>query len=136
MFGEFTNAEIVESEINLGEKFSVGSAILIATEPRMPCYTLAVKIGRPDIIKRFLASERTGFYFAMVQEGEVGAGDSIEIIERIENSLRASDITALYVREKHNVDLHRRAIAVEVHPEGWKEYFRHRLAKLTSPAQD
>jgi MOSC domain-containing protein YiiM len=137
IFGEnFTTAGLFESEVNIGDKFRIGSAIVMATEPRMPCYKLAIKFGRPDIIKRFLASERTGFYFAVVQEGEVGAGDSIEIIERIENSLRVSDITALYAHEKHNVNLHRRAIAVEALPESWKDYFRHRLAKLTSPVQD
>jgi MOSC domain-containing protein YiiM len=109
---------------------------LVTTEPRMPFCQLAIKFRRPDIIKRLLASECTGFYFAVLQESGIGAGDSIEIIERIENSLRVSDITALHCHDKHNVALHRRAIAVETLPESWKDYFRHRLAKLTSPAQD
>ena|SRR5258706_2886086 len=137
MFGEnFTSAGLFESEVNIGDKFRVGSATVMATEPRMPCYKLAIRFDRPDIVKRFLASERTGFYFAVLQEGEVGAGDSIELIERNENSLRVSDITALYAREKHNVDLLRRAIAVDALPESWRNYFQHRLAKLTSPSPD
>ncbi len=135
MFGEnFTSAGLFESEVNIGDKFRVGSATVMATEPRMPCYKLAIRFGRPDIIKRFLASERTGFYFAVLQEGEVGAGDPIELIERNQDSLRVSDITALYAHEKHNVDLLRRAIEVAALPESWRNYFQHRLAKLTSPS--
>ena len=131
MFGEnFTTAGLSESELNIGDKFRVGSAVVMVTEPRMPCYKLGIRFGRPDIVKRFLASERTGFYFAVLQEGEVGAGDPIELIESSEHSVRVSDITQLYTREKHNIGLLRRAIAVEALPESWKSYFQHRLEKL------
>jgi MOSC domain-containing protein YiiM len=78
---------------------------VMVTEPRMPCYKLGIKFGRTDIVKRFLASERTGFYFAVVQEGEVGAGDPIRLIEKSERSVKVSDITQLYTREKHNAGL-------------------------------
>ena len=132
MFGEnFTSAGLFESELNIGDKFRVGSAAVMVTEPRMPCYKLAIRFGRADIVKRFLASGRTGFYLAVRQEGEVGAGDSIELIEKSKDSLRVSDITALYTHEKHNVGLLRRAMEVEALPESWKDYFQHRLEKLT-----
>jgi MOSC domain-containing protein YiiM len=131
MFGEnFTSAGLFESELNIGDKFRVGSAVVMVTEPRMPCYKLGIKFNRPDIIKRFLASERTGFYFAVLQESEVGVGDPIELIEGSKNSVRVSDIALLYTREKHNVGLLRRAIEVEALPESWKSYFQHRLEKL------
>ncbi len=136
MFGEnFTTAGLLESELNIGDKFRVGSAIVMVTEPRMPCYKLGIRFGRPDIVKRFLASERTGFYFAVLQPGEVGAGDSIELVERNADGLPVSDITALYTREKSNVGLLRRAIAVEALPESWRNYFQHRLTTLTGPSQ-
>src|SRR5207302_8414371 len=81
MFGEnFTTAGLHESELNIGDRFSVGSAAVMVTEPRMPCYKLGLRFGRSDVIKRFLVSERTGFYFAVLQEGEVGAGDTITLI--------------------------------------------------------
>ena len=132
MFGEnFTTAGLLESELNIGDKFRVGSAVVRVTEPRMPCYKLALKFGRPDIIKRFLASERTGFYFAVVREGDVGAGDPIQMMERSEHRLKISDVTQLYTREKHNAELLRRAIDVEALPESWRSYFQHRLARLT-----
>jgi MOSC domain-containing protein YiiM len=76
MFGEnFTTAGLFESELNIGDKFRVGSAMVMVTEPRMPCYKLGIRFGRAEIVKRFLASERTGFYFAVLQEGKVGVGD-------------------------------------------------------------
>jgi MOSC domain-containing protein YiiM len=134
MFGEnFTTAGLFESEVNIGDKFRVGSAVVMVTEPRMPCYKLGIKFGRSDIVKRFLASERTGFYFAVLQEGEVGVGDPIELIEESQRNVRVSEITLLYTREKRNVGLLRRAIEVEALPESWKSYFRHRLEKLTVP---
>jgi MOSC domain-containing protein YiiM len=137
MFGEnFTTAGLLEPELSIGDKFQVGSAVVMLTEPRMPCYKLGIKFGRSDIVKRFLASERTGFYFAVLQEGEVGPGDQIELIEGSKGSVRVSDVTQLYTREKHNVGLLRRALDVEALPESWKSYFQHRLAKLTGPSKN
>ncbi|MGH7874570.1 MAG: MOSC domain-containing protein [Candidatus Binatia bacterium] len=136
MFGEnFTTAGLLEAELNIGDKFRVGSAILMATEPRLPCYKLGIKFGRSDIVKRFLASQRTGFYFAVLEEGEVGVDDPIEIIERSKDSLSLSDITALYTHEKHNVGLLRRAIGLATLPESWRNYFEQRLAKLADSLQ-
>lgn len=106
MFGEnFTPAGLFESELNIGDKFQIGSAIVTVTEPRMPCYKLATRFGRSDIIKRFLSSDRTCFYFAVLKEGDVGTSDRIELIERTKRSLKVSDITRLYTREKHNTEL-------------------------------
>jgi MOSC domain-containing protein YiiM len=133
MFGEnFTTAGLFESELNIGDKFRVGSAVVMVTEPRMPCYKLGIKFGRPDIVKKFLASERTGFYFAVLQEGEVGKGDAIELTEKNEGVVQVADITRLYGRKKRDVELLRRAIAVEALPDSWKSYFQHRLEKLTN----
>jgi len=136
MFGEnFTTAGLLESELNIGDKFRVGSAVVMVTEPRMPCYKLGIRFDRPDIIKRFLASERTGFYFSVLQEGEVGVGDLIALTERSKDSLKVSDITRLYTREKHNIGLLRRATEVAALPESWRSYFQHRLEKLTEPSR-
>ena len=130
MFGEnFTSAGLFEQELNIGDKYSVGSAVVMVTEPRMPCYKLGIKFGRADIVKKFLASERTGFYFAVLQEGEVGADDPIELIEASKRNVKVTDITLLYTREKRNAGLLHRAMEVEALPESWKSYFQHRLEK-------
>ena len=137
MFGEnFTTVGLFESELNIGDKFQVGSAVVRVTEPRMPCYKLGIKFGRPDILKRFLASERTGFYFSVLQEGEVGVGDPIQVTEGSKDSLTVSDITRLYTREKQNAAMLRRAIDVEALPESWRSYFQHRLAKITGASRE
>ena len=78
MFGEnFTIEGLMESEVSVGDAFEIGSSKVIATQPRMPCYKLGVKFGRMDVLKKFLASGRSGIYFKVLEEGEVGAGDSI-----------------------------------------------------------
>lgn len=132
MFGEnFTTAGLRETEVNIGDKFRVGSAVVMVTEPRMPCYKLGLRFGRSDIIKKFLASERTGFYLAVLQEGEVGADDHFELIEKDPHDVRVSDITRLYARDKSNAVLLRRAIEVEALPESWRGHFQNQLEKLT-----
>src|SRR5437660_4034654 len=130
MFGEnFTTKGLLEDTVNVGDRFSIGEAEFMATEPRMPCYKLGIKFGRPDIIKRFLASRRSGFYFAIVQEGMVIAGDSIELIGNEQKEISVADITRLYAFEKDDVKALRRAIEVKALPENWKGYFQHQLEK-------
>ena len=130
MFGEnFTTEGLAESAVYIGDKFRIGDAEVLITEPRMPCYKLGIKFGRADIIKRFLASRRTGFYFAVVREGMVGAGDAMELIGREQQDISVADITRLYAFEKNDVKSLRRALEVESLPESWKGYFRHQLEK-------
>ncbi len=132
MFGEnFTTVGLHETILNIGDKLRLGTATVMVTEPRMPCYKLGIRFGRTDIIKRFMASERTGFYFAVLQEGEVGAGDHFKLIEKDTHGVRVSDITRLYVRDKGNVSLLRRAIEVEALPDSWRAHFRNQLERLT-----
>ena len=138
MFGEnLTTEGLDESTINIGDRFRVGSAEVMVTVPRMPCYKLGIKFGRSDIIKRFLVSRRTGFYFSVQREGEVAAGDEIESIGRDGNNVTVADITRLYARpikSDDDVELMRRAIAVEALPEIWRSHFRKQLAKRSAVA--
>jgi MOSC domain-containing protein YiiM len=131
MFGEnFTTEGLREDSVNIGDRFRMGAAEVMVTEPRLPCYKLAAKFGRDDIIKRFLHSGRTGFYFAVMQEGEVGTGDGIELVSRDEHSVTVADITRLYVREKDDMGTLRRAVQVTALPESWRVYFGKRIEKL------
>lgn len=127
MFGENFTTEGLTEGVRIGDRFKIGSAELMVTQPRLPCYKLAVKFGRDDIIKRFLDSGRTGFYFAVLREGEVGTGDSIELIYRDEGDLTVADITRLYAVDKHDEEGFRRAIQVEALPDSWRRYFKRRL---------
>ena len=133
MFGEnFTTEGLLEEAVYIGDKFRIGETEVIVTEPRMPCYKLGIKFGRADIIKRFLASRRTGFYFAVVREGMVGAVDAAELIGREQHEISVADITRLYAFEKDDLKSLRRAIEVEALPDNWKGYFQHQLDKQTS----
>lgn len=130
VFGEnFTTEGLREDAVYIGERFRIGEAEVMVTEPRMPCYKLGLKFGRPDMLKRFLASRRTGFYFAVVREGMVGAGDTIKFIGREQQEISVADITRLYAFEKDDLKSLRRAIEVEALPESWKGYFQHQLEK-------
>ncbi len=125
MFGEnFTTEELLEENVYIGDRFRVGETELMVTEPRMPCYKLGIKFGRADIIKRFLASRRTGFYFAVV-----GTGDAMKLIGQEQQQISVADITRLYAFEKDDLKSLRRAIKVEALPESWKGYFQHQLEK-------
>ena len=130
MFGEnSTTEELLETAVYIGDRFRIGETEVMVTEPRMPCYKLGIKFGRAGIIKRFLASRRTGFYFAVVHEGMVAAGAVLELIGRGQQEISVADITRLYAFEKGDVKSLRRAIEVEALPESWKGYFRRQLEK-------
>src|SRR5213595_4346824 len=132
MFGEnFTTEGLLEENVYIGDRFRIGETEVMVTEPRMPCYKLGIKFGRADIIKRFLASRRTGFYFAVMREGMVGAGDDVELIEREQQEISVADVTRLYAFDKDDVKSLRRAIQVDALPESWKGYFQHQLEKQT-----
>lgn len=130
MFGEnFTTEGLDESSVNIGDRFRVGTAEVLVRQPRMPCYKLGIKFGRKDILKRFLASGRTGFYFSVEREGEVSAGDKVELLARDENNVTVADITRLYSRDREDFDTMRRAIEVEALPDGWRQHFMQQLSK-------
>jgi MOSC domain-containing protein YiiM len=134
VFGEnFTTDGLLEDSAHLGDRFSIGSAEVVVTQPRLPCYKLGVRFQSDDMVKRFFASRRTGFYLAVAREGEVGAGDDIKVISRDANAVPVSEITRLYAEKRYSdsdADLMRKALRVEALPESWKEYFRGRLEKL------
>jgi MOSC domain-containing protein YiiM len=133
-FGEnFTIQGLDEDAVHLGDKYSVGSAEVVVTQPRLPCYKLGIKFESNDMVKRFLSSRRTGFYLAVTREGDVGAGDELLILSHDPNSVPVLEITRLYVTKNYlieDVNQIQRALKVAALPEGWKEYFREKLDRL------
>ena len=133
IFGEnFTTEGLIEDSVNIGDQFRIGSAELVATQPRMPCYKLGVRFGRMEIIRRFLASGRPGIYFRVLKEGEVQVGDKIEIIRRDKNNVTVKDIVHLYITKENvdNIEIMRRAIKISALPEGWKYEFQQNIEQL------
>jgi MOSC domain-containing protein YiiM len=127
-FGEnFTTAGLLETNVCIGDQYRVGSAVVAITTPRLPCFKLAAKFQREDMIRRFLRSGYSGFYFSVVEEGEVGAGDEIEFLERQPHSVTISDLGHLYTSVSPELDLLKRAVQVKSLPESWRERFDARI---------
>ncbi len=131
VFGEnFTIDGPMEDAVHLGDRFSVGSAEVVVTQPRMPCYKLGIRFESADMVKRFFASRRTGFYLKVVREGEVGAGDELQVIARDPQGVPVSEILRLYAAKRYvqaDENSLQRVLQVAAVPESWKEYFRERM---------
>jgi MOSC domain-containing protein YiiM len=125
-FGEnLTTAGLVETDVHVGDRFRIGSAEFVVTQPRMPCFKLGIRFGRSDILQRFAEADRSGFYLAVEREGEVGAGDEVV---RLSRDLRLS-IASVYRLKIDGGDRDLMEVAA-AHPalaRGWRDHFRQRL---------
>jgi MOSC domain-containing protein YiiM len=121
-FGEnLTTSGLVESEVHIGDRFAIGTGEVVVTQPRLPCFKLNLKFDRDDMVKRFLASHFTGFYFRVLREGEVGAGDEIIPVHRDESRVSVLDILRLYLGESDSSELRNRALQGEYLSRSWRE---------------
>ncbi len=111
MFGEnLTTQGIREDTVHIGDRFLMGSAILQIAQPRMPCFKLALRFNRGDMVKRFWNSGRSGIYLSVVQEGELGSGDPIEQVAADPERVSVADVVRLYKGEATDQDLFERAL--------------------------
>lgn len=121
-FGEnLTTQGLLEGDVFLGDRYTIGGAEVVVTQPRIPCYKLNLKFQRDDMAKRFLASRRSGFYFRVLREGEIGAGDEIVRVHLDENRVSVSDVLKVYLCEPDSEDLRERALRVEYLSRSWRE---------------
>ncbi|KGF72719.1 molybdenum cofactor biosysynthesis protein [Neosynechococcus sphagnicola sy1] len=126
-FGENLTIEgLSETTVNIGDRFRIGTAEVMVTQPRFPCFKLNLKFGRDDMVKRFLNSRLSGIYFSVVKEGEVGAGDEIAQVSRDENNITVADIVKIYVREADDILVHR-ALQVPALATELKTYFQQQI---------
>lgn len=126
-FGEnLTTEGLAEDTVFIGDRLKVGSAIFEVTQPRLPCYKLTIRFNRDDMIQRFLVSRRSGFYFSVVQEGELSAGSKIEFLGREPNRVSVADINQLYFSKVLDPDLLQRALKVDALPMDWKDDLRYK----------
>jgi MOSC domain-containing protein YiiM len=128
VFGEnLTTEGLLETDIYIGDRMRIGHAEFVVTQPRQPCFKLGIRFGRADMIKRFLASGRSGFYVRVAQEGDIGAGDSIRFVGHDAGSMSVSDIFELYFDDKGRDDDLRRAAAAPGLSPSWANHFLKRL---------
>jgi len=127
-FGEnLTTEGLSEDTVRIGDRLIVGSAEFLVTQPRLPCFKLGVRFGRPDMVKRFQRSGRSGFYLAVLREGVISTGDSIHLISAEQSSVTVGNIVRLYTADDGEQELLRRASELDALPESWREYFCNRL---------
>jgi MOSC domain-containing protein YiiM len=120
IFGENLTLNGVDvSNALVGERWGVGSTILRVTSPRVPCYKLAMAMRDPKFIKSFARALRPGTYLAVEREGDIGAGDSVELLSRPEHHLTVADVARIYFFEHERVAEMLRAPEL---PEGWREW--------------
>jgi MOSC domain-containing protein YiiM len=128
-FGEnLTTEGWLEDDVHIGDRFRIGTAEVVVTQPRMPCFKLGIRFGRDDVIPRFLESGRPGFYFRVLQEGDVSAGDPMVRIAEDPRRVTVVDIVDLYLdKDKADRDLLARAVQVDALAQGWRDHFRKRI---------
>jgi MOSC domain-containing protein YiiM len=120
-FGEnLTTEGLTEDTLCIGDRLKVGAASLMVTQPRMPCYKLALRFDREDMIKHFLASQRSGFYLSVIEEGEVHAGSKLEILSRDPHRVAVVDIARLYLGQARDPELLHRTLNVNALPQSWR----------------
>ena len=120
-FGEnLTIAGLLESDVHVGDRLKIGSAELVVTQPRLPCYKLGIRFGRADMVKRFLSSRRTGFYMSVAIEGDLEAGDAITILERHAAAISIPELLGMYLNEDVTPDRLRQVIAIPALSDAWR----------------
>jgi MOSC domain-containing protein YiiM len=134
MFGEnFTTEGVLETDLCIGDQVAIGSALFVVAQPRLPCYKLNLRFDDSSMVKRFLESGRSGFYFAVLREGEVGAGDEIRIVGRDPRGVSVAEVARLFVAKEnddHDRDTMERALDIPILPDMWRQHFMERLSMM------
>ena len=134
-FGEnLTVAGLSERSTRIGDRLRIGTAELVVTQPRLPCYKLELRLGRPGFERRFLARGLTGFYLSVAREGELRAGDGVEPVGRAAEPVTVADVVRLYQTEgREDLELMRRVSELAALPERMRAHFLQRLAARRTP---
>jgi len=136
MFGEnFTTAGILETTMSIGDRLRIGTAVVRVTEPRLPCYKLGLRFGRDDILRRFLASGRTGLYMAVEHEGGVEAGETFTLLSRANHGVTVAEITRVYAYEQDDIATMQRLVHLSSLSAPWRAYFQAQLHKRGEPRE-
>jgi MOSC domain-containing protein YiiM len=130
VFGEnFTTKGMLEQDVHLGDRFAINDAEVVVTQPRLPCYKLGIRFQADDMVKKFLASRRVGFYVAVTRQGSVAAGDEMIPVMQNASAISIADFLRLFLTKSFS-DADRASLkelyALPSVPLDWKQYFRER----------
>lgn len=131
IFGEnLTTLGLLETEVRIGDRYRVGEAEIVITQPRMPCYKLGVRMGDERIIKRMTASRKHGFYGGVVSMGQVRPGDPISLVWQDPLGLTVDDVVRIHTVDTGDVETLRKAVSSKALAEEYRQRYRKQLAKL------
>jgi MOSC domain-containing protein YiiM len=109
----------------IGERWRIGSVLLEVSEPRFPCWKLGARFGDPKMLKRFAAARRPGAYLRIVEEGELAAGDAVEIAARPDHGLTIEGFATAFLEDRDSL---RRLLEVPAVSKTWRDWVRERAA--------
>ncbi|HEX6723814.1 MAG TPA: MOSC domain-containing protein [Gaiella sp.] len=135
VFGEnLTTEGLLDDDVSVGDRFRVGTAELVVTQPRLPCFKLGIRMGRDAFVTEFLERGLLGFYLAVVREGDVAAGDPIVELHRDPRRFGVTEVARLYAQDRDDVEGMRRAASLDVLPASWRDHFRKRAQRARDRA--
>ena len=130
-FGEnLTTVGLLETEVQVGDCYQVGTAVLLAVQPRRPCVKLGIRLQRPAVVREFEQARRSGIYFRVQEQGVIQAGDAITLLERSPYAVTIQDMVACLGAGPHNPATVRALLATPYLSPSWQE----RLTALLGPA--
>ena len=133
-FGEnFTVEGLPDSEVCVGDRYRIGDAIFEVTQPRVTCYRVGIRMNEPRMAALLVEHHRPGFYFRVLQEGEVGAGDDIVKITDGPERISVAEVDALLYLPGHSSEQLQRALRIPALSKGWQSSFQAILAQESSP---
>src|SRR4029079_14935562 len=134
-FGEnFTIEGLSDDTVCIGDRYQIGSARFEVTQPRVTCYRVGIRMNEPRSPALLPSSSRPGFYFRVLQEGEVGAGDEIVKVGEADERMTVAEINALLYTPEHPRDRMERALRIEALSPGWRASFEALLKGQTTGA--
>jgi MOSC domain-containing protein YiiM len=132
-FGENLTVEgMLEETVHIGDTFRIGGALFEITQPRVPCYKLGIKMGSAQFPKTFLASNRTGYYVRVLEEGQVGAGDSIERITTDTERMTVQQTVRLAFFEQDDVAMLEKVLRIRALSQEWRDMFQAQMMAITA----
>ena len=134
-FGEnFTIEGLRDDAVCIGDRYRIGSALFEISQPRVTCYRVGIRMNEPRMPALLTSSGRPGFYFRVLQPGEVGAGDDIVKVGEAAERMTVAEINALLYSPDHPRDRLERALRIEALSPGWRSSFEALLQSQTTPA--
>jgi MOSC domain-containing protein YiiM len=130
-FGENLTLEgLLETSVYIGDVYRIGTLVVQVTSPRIPCFKFGNKVNKPDILKPFLQSGRSGFYLRVVEEGSVAAGTPVEILSQDPRHITVRDLLGMFRLGEGTAESIKQALEVDALSPIVRKDLEARLAKM------